>query len=200
MTPPKIIGITGTIASGKSLIGHLIAERGYPVIDTDEVVHDLFASNHEMRAQIGESFGESVIAVDGSINRKALGKIVFADPLARKRLESIVHPATIAETKKRIDTQADKPFIFVLVPLLFEVGVQRHYDQIWTVFADDDVVRARLRSRDGLTDKEIEDRLAAQFPQATKRELSDRAIDNSGTIEDTTKQLDQLVAELLAAH
>lgn len=198
MPQPKIIGITGTIASGKSLIGHLIAERGYPVIDTDEVVHELFASNHAMRQAIREAFGESVIALDASVDRKALGKIVFADPLARKRLEAIVHPATIEETQRRIQTQADKPFIFVLVPLLFEVGVQRHYDQIWTVFADDEVVRARLKLRDGLSDKEIEDRLAAQFPQSTKRELSDRAIDNSDTKEATAKQLDGLLAELVA--
>lgn len=184
----KVIGITGTISSGKSLVGTLLQEIGIPVIDTDHVAHEVLRSDVEVQEALIKRFGKGILASDGSINRKALGAIVFSDEEARHDLDGIVHPAVIRACRKKI-AAIDAPEVAVLVPLLFEAGLESHYDEIWTVIASEEVVRERLKKRDGLNDEEANKRIAAQFPQSVKADGSDHVIDNSGTIDDTRKQV-----------
>lgn len=191
----KIVGITGTIASGKSLVGKILQELGVPVLDTDHVAHDVQKHDDEVKGAIKKRFGVSVFAVDGEIDRKALGKIVFDDKQALSDLNAIIHPAIVTECNRQIEALPDKPLVAVLVPLLFEAKVEGRYDEIWTVIASEDVVRKRLKERDGISDEEVEKRLRAQFPQAEKMRRSHHVIDNSGTEAETREQVQNLISK-----
>lgn len=189
----KVIGVTGTIASGKSAVGKILQERGWPVIDTDEIVHDLFAQDDDLRAAIQKRFGDEALTPDGSlVDRTKLGALVFSNQQARLDLESIVHPATIAECNRRVATAAqNSSLVFVLVPLLFEAQQEARYDEVWAVHTDEETLRQRLKQRNSLADEEITRRLAAQLTQTEKRSRANRIIDNSGTISNTIKQVEQ---------
>lgn len=199
MSGPKIIGVTGIIGSGKSLVGKILEDLSVPVIDTDKVVHYLLSADTPTRQSVIERFGETIRMPDGTIDRRALGKIVFSDATARKELESIVHPAVRAECKRQISELNDARMVAVLVPLLFEAGLAKEYDEIWSVFAEEDVLRARLKQRDKMTDEELNRRIGAQWSQAKKAELAHRVIDNSATPAETRKQVETLVQSQLAS-
>lgn len=189
----KVIGITGTIASGKSLVGKLLEKMGLPVIDTDHVAHDVLKHDVAVKEALRKRFGQGIFAADGSVNRKALGAIVFSDDAARHDLDKIVHPAVIKACRQRVYDLGPVPLVFILVPLLFEAGLEAQYDEIWTVIASEEVVRERLKKRDGLTDDEANKRIAAQYPQAEKARRSQHVIDNSGTENDTRRQVEFLL-------
>jgi len=196
---PFLIGITGTIGSGKSKVGAILEELGIPVIDSDIVVHDLFSKSAPLKEAIRSRFGDGVISGSGDdekVDRTALGKIVFGDAAARKDLESIVHPATIKECQRRVSEHQDSDLVAMLVPLLFEAGLEKHYDQIWALYTDDAILRSRLSARDNLTPEEVDRRLAAQLPQSDKVSRADERIDNSGTLEETKAQVLQLVEKV----
>lgn len=199
---PYVIGVTGTIGSGKSAVGQVLESLGVPVIDTDKVVHELFEENVEMRAAIHERFGDSVMTTvndEQKVDRVALGKIVFADPDARKSLEAIVHPATIEECRRRITALSDRSdIVAVLVPLLFEAGLEKQYDEIWAIFADAETLKKRIQARDKLSMQDVERRLAAQLPQDEKVSRSDASIDNSGSLKETSLQVEKLLQKIKA--
>lgn len=187
---PKIVGITGTIGSGKSTVGNILAHAGVPVIDTDAIVHELLTDDTPARRAVIARFGTAIVA-DGSggIDRAKLGKTVFADEQARKELEAIVHPAVIMEYRRRVNQLLDHPVVAILVPLLFEAGVEGEFDEVWTVIADEPTLRNRLKQRDALTEDEIDRRLAAHWSQTAKAGRSLRTVDNSGTLENTRGQV-----------
>lgn len=188
---PFVIGITGTIGSGKSAVGSILEELGIPVIDTDKVVHELFATDTPVKRAVIERFGPTILDASGqNIDRKKLGEIVFSDEGGRKDLESIVHPAVILDTRRRVAMNTDKELVAVLSPLLFEANVQGEYDQVWAIVASEAVLRERLSKRDGLSDELISQRLAAQFSQEKKASLANVTIDNSGTREETKRQVE----------
>ena len=194
-----MIGITGSIGSGKSTVGRFLEEEGIPVIDSDRVVHDLFETNTEVKEAIRARFGNAVMATENGaekVDRKKLGNIVFSDPASRKALEAIVHPATIKACRERIEEKSDNDVVAVLVPLLFEAGLEKQYDAIWTVFADENTLKQRIRERDKLSEAEIENRFAAQLPQEEKKARATETIDNSGTKEATREQVSTLLRKL----
>lgn len=191
-----IVGITGTIASGKSLVGKLLKQEGVPVIDTDHVVHKLLKSDAAVQAKLRSRFGAGIFGSDGSVDRKKLGAIVFKNAEDRAALEAIVHPATIEACQTLIAALGQQKVVAVLVPLLFEAKLDSHYDTTWAVIAADSVVRERLKKRDGLSDEEVESRLKAQMPQAEKALLADSVIDNSGSAETTKAQVLHLLSKL----
>ena len=190
-----VIGVTGTIASGKSAVGKILAQQGVPVFDTDEIVHDLLSLPTATRTAVVERFGQSIVDEQGCVNRRSLGKIVFADDAARHDLEAIVHPAVILETRRKVSA-LENSLVAVLAPLLFEVGLKNEYDETWTVCAAIDVVKQRLGSRDKLSPEEIDARLKAQWSQERKSALADVVIDNSGSLEDTQRQVCLRLAKL----
>lgn len=194
-----VIGITGTIGSGKSLVGNILQEKNIPVIDTDQIVHKLLTSETEVRSAVIERFSASIAdgTTSDAIDRKKLGALVFKDEHARKDLESIVHPAVRLECESEIERLKGNPIIAVLVPLLFEAGLQDKYDEVWTVIASEPVILQRLELRDHLDDAEIKRRLKAQWSQERKCSSSDRIIDNSGTVEQTRKQVECALSELI---
>ncbi len=193
---PKVIAVTGSIGAGKSLVGTILAQRGYEVIDTDNVVHELFESSAELRDSIGSRFGKEVISPAGKIDRKKLGAIVFDNHDARKDLERIVHPEVLKACDRILAGLAEDKHVFMLVPLLFEAGIEDRYEKIWSVVADESALRARLKQNRGLSDEEITQRLSAQIPQPEKARRSDCVINNSGTISDTEAQIDAILENL----
>ncbi len=194
---PFTLGITGTIGSGKSLVGKLLEEENIPVLDSDKVVHLLLDSDPAVINAIEKRFGRSVLSEKAQalpvVNRAALGECVFNDEQARKDLEGIVHPATIAYCQNWSSSQAAE-LVALLVPLLFEAGQSKRYNEIWTVTCDPALLRERLQARNGFTDAEMDKRLAAQLSQKEKAAKADRVIDNSGTIEATRQQVRECLA------
>jgi dephospho-CoA kinase len=192
----RVIGITGIIGSGKSLVGSILREKDIPVIDTDDIVHELLAHDEKITDALTKLFGSSILGANGYIDRNRLGSLVFNDPTARQQLEQIVHPVVIAEHKRMVAALPGHPVVAVLAPLLFEAGVAGEFNEIWTVIADEPVLRARLKARSNMSNAEIDARLAAQWKQDDKAARSHRVIDNSGTVDDTRRQVEMLLAAL----
>jgi len=186
---PYVIGVTGTIASGKSAVGKILAQQGVPVFDTDAIVHELLSLPTATRKAVIDRFGTDITDEQGAVNRPRLGKIVFADDAARHDLEAITHPAVILETRRKIHALENSPLVAVLAPLLFEVGLKNEYDETWSIYSATDVVKRRLQSRDKLSTAEVDARLKAQWSQEKKAALADVVIDNSGSLEETEKQV-----------
>jgi dephospho-CoA kinase len=196
---PKILAVTGTIGSGKSLVGRILEELGVPVTDTDQIVHHLLTKDTPTRKAVVERFGVEVQAADGAIDRRKLGPIVFKDPAARKDLEAIVHPAVILECRRRFQAMSGQPLVAVLVPLLFEAKLGNEYDESWTVITNEAILRERLKKRDNLTDQQIDQRLSAQWSQERKAQHANHIIDNSGAPAETKRQVQMLIERELAS-
>lgn len=198
---PIVLGITGTIGSGKSAVGKILESLSVPVIDTDVIVHELLSESGPVRNEVTRRFGRQILKDDGSgeVDRNKLGAIVFPDKQARQELESIVHPAVLEQYKLRVQQQSDKPVIAVLVPLLFEAEIESEFDRVWTVTTADNTLRERLAKRDNLNSSEIEKRLSAQLPQSVKATLAHDTIDNSSSLTETRKQVELLLNNLLTA-
>jgi dephospho-CoA kinase len=214
---PKILGITGTIASGKSLVGKILTEQGITVIDTDRLTHELLADDLNTKKAIVEQFGPQVLQAPSQddyknetpgelydlkqpIDRKKLGAIVFKDAVARHKLEQIVHPNVILNCRRKVAALQGQPLVAVLAPLLFETNLANEYDEIWTVFTSEEVLRQRLADRDKLTQAEIEGRLAAQMAQSEKCQRAHQVIDNSGTEAETARQVYVLLDKLIPSQ
>jgi len=187
----RIIGLTGSIASGKSTVSAILREIGAPVIDADAIVHELQRPGTEVTAAIAREFGPGVIRPHGTLDRAALGRIVFADPERRRALEAIVHPAVRAEMLRRIESlrQEGRPAVVLDIPLLYESGWDRFVDEVWVVFVDRDTQKARLMARNGLSPEDAEVRIAAQADLDEKARRADRVIDNRGDLAGTRAQV-----------
>lgn len=199
---PFVLGITGTISSGKSAVGRLLQKRGIPVIDTDLVVHELFAEDEATKHAISDQFGAAVMEENGNgtrkVNRRKLGEIVFKDASLRKKLEAIVHPNVILACRRKVQILSAEPIVAILVPLLFEANLSGEYDEIWSVFTNEEILRKRLRERDKLSDAEIDHRLAAQLSQDEKARRANQVIDNSSSEAETERQVNLLLDKILS--
>ena len=173
------IGLTGGIATGKSSVGRLLAERGLPVLDADGFAREALAP--------GSAGARAVLARD----RGALGRIVFADPAARIWLEQLVHPLVRARFNSELERLASAPLVVLMIPLLFEAGLEELCSEVWLVDCDEQQQLQRLMARDGLSEADARSRIAAQWPLARKRELADRLIDNSHEPHALIGQLEQ---------
>jgi dephospho-CoA kinase len=179
-----VVGLTGGIASGKSTFAAALRDLGAPVIDADRLAREEVRAGSPALAAIAAEFGPGTLGPDGELDRKAMADRVFADPGARRRLESIVHPAVraaVAAETARLAAEGHA-LAFYDVPLLFERGLDREVDCVVVVHAPPEVQRARLRARDGLAEGEAEARLAAQWPIDEKARLADVVVDNRGDL------------------
>lgn len=192
---PRIIGITGGIASGKSTVVSYLQDLGATIVDADEISRSLTVKNGPAVSIILQTFGEEFASSPGVLNRKKLGELVFTDATARQKLNSILHPLILNEMQKEIDayhaTTTSIP-LFLDIPLLFEAGLESFCDQIWLVYIDPTTQLQRLKVRDSLTDEQALKRIHAQMPMEEKRSISNHIIDNSGSLDDTKKQIEHL--------
>lgn len=190
--------ITGGIACGKSLVGAHISEFGLPVRDADEICRELVGSNNQISKKIVELFGETILMPDGKIDRRGLGKLIFADSRKRARLNNLVHPEArrVIETwlneirDKYIsqDHESLRPYgAVVIIPLLYEVQWQDAWDTVICVGAPIQLQIARLKER-GMTENEAHQRLDAQMPVEKKMEYADYVVFNAGSKENTRRQ------------
>ena len=176
---------------------------GATVIDADDLAREVCAPGAPVLAAIREAFGPEILTSDGALDRRALARQVFVDPAARRRLEALTHPAILAALRVRLDTwrtQAAAGAVLTLVlPLLFEAGLESLVDKVLVVSAPEAVCVARAQQRAGLTRAEALQRLAAQWPMAKKVERADYVIETTGSLEETVARVRRLWPRLVAA-
>ena len=177
----KIIGLTGSIASGKSTIARMFRQYGINVHDADKTVHQLLSASGKATPLVADYFGDDVLAADGSVDRPALGQKIFALPDARLALEEIVHPLVYQSRQRFLaDIQrAGKSFAVLDVPLLFETGGDAGCDYLVTVWAPMRILRQRALRRPNMTKEKFAQIIKAQLPQSDKIRLSDLALPTS---------------------
>lgn len=198
-----IIGLTGGIAAGKSTVSRRWTEHGAVVVDADRLARDAVAPGSPGLAQVAERFGPSVIGADGSLDRPALGSIVFADPAARKDLEAITHPEVWRLAQQAFDAAeaADTDAVVVYdVPLLAEARGSRplRFDAVVVVDAPAAQRIERLVEHRGMARDEAERRVAAQASDADRLALADHVVDATGTLEQTIRSADEVWARITA--
>lgn len=188
------LGLTGGIACGKSTVAEMLDQRGAIIIDADVIAREVVEPDQPALKQLVQHFGTDILLPDGTLNRKKLGSIVFADENKRKQLNDILHPAIRAEMFSRMvqheQAQPDK-LVVVDVPLLYESGLEPMFEEVMVVYVPAEVQLERLMKRDGLDKTEAENRLRAQMPIEEKKRLGDIVIDNSGSLTDTEAQIEQ---------
>ena len=194
----RIVGLSGGIGSGKSTGSRQLAALGATVIDADAIVHELQAPGSPMLAEIAAAFGPGVIDAEGRLDRAALGAIVFRDAAARTRLGAIVHPPVAAEIARRVARARSQGAAVVVldIPLLFEgrqagtgSAAPLQFDATLVVWAPEQAQVERQIARDGCSREEALRRIRAQLPLHEKKALADFVIDNSGTPEETERQV-----------
>ncbi len=195
------IGLTGGIASGKSTVAKMIQKSGLVVVDADEIAHEIVAKGTEGLSAVIKTFGEKMLQADGSLNRKALGAIIFSDPKKRQLLESITHPLIKAEVQKRKGQlqQQGVNLAFYDVPLLFEKKLEKEFDKIVVVTILPNLQQERMSQRDQLSSQQIAKRLESQLPLSEKEKLADFVLINNGSLPELEIQVKQLLIKLKGA-
>ena len=195
-----LVGLTGSIATGKSTVSRMFAHLGARVLDADLLAREVVMPGQPAYLKIVEEFGQGVVQEDGTLDRKALGAIVFAEPARRKRLEEITHPA-IAARQQRIlsvlDEEAFEGIVIWDVALLFEAGGVGKMDRVVVVATDPETELARLMTRDGMVEADARARIASQMPVAEKAKRAHYVIDNSGDRIQTERQVKGVYEALL---
>jgi dephospho-CoA kinase len=180
------IGLTGGIGSGKSTVSKLLAELGAPIIDADQVGHAIYAPDGPAYPDMMAAFGEGILAPDRTIDRKKLGPIVFADPAALKRLNSIVHPKMFARMREMVDamrTGGERKPIVIEAAILIEANWQPLFNEIWLVVASRERVIERVERDRGLKPEQTEARIKAQLSDDDRRKYATTVVTNNGTID-----------------
>jgi dephospho-CoA kinase len=190
----RVIGLTGGVASGKSTVARFFKDRGIPVIDADQLAREAVLPGSPALASIVNVFGNAVIAADGSLDRKQLGALIFADESKRHKLEAILHPEIGRLSEESIlKAAADGHRLLVyMAPLLIEAGVTDRVDEIWVVTVQPDVQLERLMQRDGISCNSALNIIASQMSLSEKVQYGKVVIDNSGTPEQTLRTLEDI--------
>ncbi len=186
-----VIGLTGGIASGKSLVSGELRKLGAEVIDADQIAREVVQPGKPAWMQIVREFGDSFLDSSGHIDRKALGRLVFSDPRELEKLNRITHPPILAEIARLLQCRipASGGVVVIDAPLLFETGLDKLVDEIWVVDADFPTQLRRLMERDRLSEHEARRRIALQMPLPEKVRSADRILKNTGTPEMTVRQV-----------
>lgn len=175
------IGLTGGIASGKSSVGHWLGQQGLPVLDADHYARDVLKPGSPGSATVLQRYGTKVRgAQPEAIDRAALGRIVFSDASERRWLEDLVHPLVRQRFETGLALHREAPAMVLMIPLLFEAGLDALCSEIWLVDCHEDQQLQRLMNRDGLNPMEAQARIAAQWPLHRKRPLADHVVSNRG--------------------
>jgi dephospho-CoA kinase len=192
------IGLTGGIGSGKTTVANHFSALGIDVIDADVIVHQISQPGEAVFAAIIEAFGNSVLNLDGTLNRKHLGEIVFNDNTARKKLESIIHP----EVRRRMlhaITEVKSPYCVLVIPLLIETGFTDMVDRVLVIAADMQQKVQRVQARDEMNEELIKSIMDTQATDGERKKIADDVIENTGSITSLkakTEELDRLYRQL----
>lgn len=187
-----LLGLTGGIGSGKSTVSSLLSARGAVIIDADAITRELQAPGAPLLAELAARFGDSIIAGDGSLDRAALASVAFSDPEALKALNAIVHPAVAREMDRRLAAERDTDNVVVLdIPLLAE-NPRKGLSGVVVVDVPVDVAVGRLVEQRGMSEDDARARIAKQATRDERAKIADRIIDNSGSLADLERQVDDL--------
>ena len=193
----RIIGLTGGIASGKSTVTSYLREKGYPVIDADQVVHDLQAPGGELYRVLVDHFGREILTKEGELDRLALGQRIFSDPSERdwsNRVQGrLIHEA-LAEVRDRQATQSD--LFFMDMPLLIEQHYEEWFESVWLVAVSTATQLKRLMERNHLSELQAQERIASQMPLDEKSAHADLVLDNNDDLAALYAQLDAALQQL----
>jgi dephospho-CoA kinase len=192
------VGLTGGIASGKSIVAAELAARGAVIIDADVLAREVVEPGTPALAAIRDRFGMHVVK-DGQLDRSRLAEIVFADPIARRDLERIVHPAVRTRAAELELAAGDAAVVVHVIPLLVETGQHEDFDLVVTVDADHETQIQRLMARNGFTRTEAESRIAAQASPDDRTRAADVVLYNTGSMTELKRQIDALWTELISA-
>lgn len=187
------VAITGSIACGKSTVTSYLTKKNYRILDADKIGHELL-ENEKVIEKLKEEFSEEILQ-EGKVDRKKLGSIVFADKEKLKILNSIMHPQIRKEITKQVASNKDK-IIFIDMALLFEAKFDDIVDKIIVVHLDAETQLTRLINRNGFSKEEAQLRISSQMSSEEKKKLANYVIDNSGTLEETYKQIDKILERL----
>jgi dephospho-CoA kinase len=195
-----LIGLTGGIGSGKSTAAEFFRLNGFEIIDTDELAREATAPHTPVAQKMAETFGPQYIRSDGSLDRAKLAQVVFSDPHARKLLEDITHPAILSlmwQRVERLRARSSAPAAVVLViPLLFEVGMQDQVDRIVLAWASPQEQLGRIMRRDNLTEQEAMKRLSAQLPIEQKKDRAHWIVNTEASLEGVREQVERICQEV----
>jgi dephospho-CoA kinase len=193
-----VVGLTGGIGSGKSAVADEFARLGAAIVDTDAIAHELTRAGGAAIAGIRALFGDAAIGADGAMDRKKIRELVFADPGAKKRLESLLHPLIRAESERRI-ASASAPYVIHVVPLLVESpGYRERFQRVLVVDCPEALQVERVRKRSGLSAAEVEAIMKTQVSREKRLAAADDVIDNSGPIAALQKPVGKLHQSYLA--
>ena len=190
-----IIGLTGSIASGKSTVAEMLREKGFPIVDADEIARLVVEPGTSVIKKISQTFGTEVLNEDGTLNREKLGERIFGDVKERGKLNAIIHPAIRSEMLRQKEMWISNGATTVImdIPLLFESKLQSLVDKILVVSVTKDIQKQRLMARNQLTEKEAFDRINSQLPMEMKEEGANGVIYNNGTREKAGEQLQAIL-------
>ena len=194
------VGLTGSIAVGKSHVLRMFAELGCHVIDADRIARDVVAPETAGLKSVVATFGD-VLNVDGSLNRAKLGQIVFADETKRQKLNSLLHPLIIAaqdEQIREIELRDPDGVAIIDAALMIESGGYQRLDKLIVVYCQPEIELERLMKRDGLSREAAQERIKTQMPQEEKKKYADFLIDTSGSFDDTRTQVVSVFEQLRA--
>lgn len=197
------IGLTGSIASGKSTVSAMFADLGLYVIDTDSIARQVVETGSPGLAKLVAEFGRDVLHDDGSLNRQRLGELIFADRRKRKRLNTLLHPlimATVGEKIQKYARQHQDGLVMVDVPLLIEENLLSWFDKVVLVHVPVSVQLERLKARDHLDEETARLKMSSQLSPEEKRKYADFVIDNSGSLASTREQVEKLFHSLKALN
>jgi dephospho-CoA kinase len=198
----RVIGLTGGIASGKSLVSQQLAELGATIIDADKLGHESYKPGTDPYRAVVEAFGQDVVGSDGEIDRRALGGKVFGDASgeARKRLEAIVWPAIRRLAKERIEKLRGQGVSVVVLEaaVLIEANWLDIVDEVWLVIVEAAIARQRVIERNGLTPEQADSRIAAQLTNGERRPYAQVVIENNGSLQDLRAAVNEAWSKLTA--
>ncbi|WPK10656.1 dephospho-CoA kinase [Lysinibacillus louembei] len=192
-----IIGLTGSIASGKSTVAQMLQGYQLPIVDADIVARQVVEPGTQTLQQIAEAFGQEVMKEDGTMDREKVGAIIFHEPAQRKVLNDIIHPAIRAEMLRQRDEllQNGAAHVVMDIPLLFESKLQHFVDKILVVSVTEEIQLARLMERNQLPESEARARIASQLPMSVKEKGADAVIYNNTTKQSTAEQLEKILQQ-----
>ena len=196
-----VIGLTGSIGSGKSTVTKYLLNKGYIVIDSDLLSREVVKKGKPALREIEAAFGGKVLTDEGTLDRKKLARIVFSSKKKKETLERIVTDRVVKEIKKqlrKLKTEGTERFVFVDAPVLFECEAKLNLDYVWVVVADDDLRAKRVMSRDNCTREEFDRRTLTQISQDEKIRLADRVIENNGSTRKLYSRIRTLLKEINA--